>query len=81
MAWLPVLKECAVIWNPNRFRDKRRVNNMSMFSGAGQEKVMTGPLPVSGDKPKLFDYGNAVPKPGDCKPAPSMDTVTDQKGK
>lgn len=54
---------------------------MSMFSGAGQEKVMTGPLPVSGDKPKLFDYGNAVPKPGDCKPAPSMDTVTDQKGK
>lgn len=54
---------------------------MSMFEGAGQEKVMTGRLPVSGDMPKVFDYGNAVPTSGDCKPSPQIETPTDQKAK
>lgn len=54
---------------------------MGMFNGAGQTNVMTGKLPVSGDKPKVFDFGNAVPTEGDTKPVPNIESATDQKGK
>jgi len=42
--------------------------------------IVTGNQPVSGDKAKIFDYGNAVPIAADTKPAPSMSTPCDLKG-